>query len=199
MDENSKTRSGVSVGFLAAVAWFSALTTAWVPILIAGALLFLEKNAWLKKQLIKVIVVVLAFAAVNTVLFSHFLNQVFTSRLDVGGLSLQLNGIAGLQWFEMIIFLAEDVVYIVMAIRAWKMTQSYSSLDHFAGSCLADGASAAAAPGYNPVASVQPANVAVQPTPVAPAPVPAAPVCPKCGKPVSSDMDFCVNCGTKLR
>lgn len=30
-------------------------------------------------------------------------------------------------------------------------------------------------------------------------PMASVTVCPNCGRPVSDEMDFCVNCGTKVR
>lgn len=187
MEKTNETRSGVSVNFLAMIAWLSVIGAEWVPFLVAGAILFLEKDAWLKKQMIKVLTLTAITRIFNIILFSHILNVIFPR-----GTSLFM------AILEICVFLAEDVLWIVFAARAWKRTPAHTSLDHFAGVCIGE------AP-IEPVAvnvPVTPQAVVPQtatPQAVASSPEASAKLCPSCGKPISEDMIFCISCGTKVR
>lgn len=177
-DGKSKTRTGVSVNLLAAVAWLSAIGAEGVPILVAVAILALEKDRWLRKELIKMLATFAIIRTFNFILFTHIFNNVFFVRSS--------GETTGLHWLEVIILLLEDVLYIIFAIRAWKQIPDYSSLNHFAEKCLTDQENNNMADGaYAKRKDVTPTIQRA--------------VCPNCGRPVSDEMDFCVNCGTKVR
>lgn len=177
-DGKSKTRTGVSVNFLATIAWLSVIGGEWIPFLVAGAILVLEKDGWLKKQMIKVLVLSALVRVVNYLLFTHLIDLLFP----------QWYSNAGVLILKIIVYLAEDALWIVLALRAWKRTPSYTSLDHFAEVCL-----------ESEHTSLESGNVVSPANVVSVATVSSVAVCPNCGKPISDEMDFCVNCGAKLR
>ncbi len=64
-----KTKLGISVGFLGALAYFAALFGGWTPaLLIAGYVLLLEENTWLKKLVLNVLALLGIFALANIVI-----------------------------------------------------------------------------------------------------------------------------------
>ncbi len=177
-ERKSRTRIGVSVNFLAMIAWLSVIGGEWIPFLVAGAILVLEKDGWLKKQMIKVLVLAVAVRVGNYLLFTHLIDLIFPQwYLNAGVLILKI-----------IVYLAEDALWIVLALRAWKRTPSYTSLDHFAEGCLETEYISGTSTDTEMTGSKTP-TVSVA----------SANVCPNCGKLISDEMDFCVNCGTKVR
>lgn len=178
MEKTKETRSGVSVHFLAMIAWLSAIGAEWISFLVAGAILFLEKDSWLKKQMIKVLTLTAVVRVFNTILFSHMLEVIFPSGAFLPMVIIKI-----------CIYLAEDALWIVLALRAYKKTPSHTSLDHFAGMCLeGEMTSPDVSSGSVYTGNQEPLKTAA-----------TGGVCPNCGRPISEDMDFCVNCGTKVR
>ena len=171
METANRTRSGVSTGFLAMIAWIAAMGGDILPFLVAGGLLFLEKDAWLKKQLVRVLALSVIFRVVNYLLVHHFLNFLPVNQ-NSGAIIL-------IQVIKILLFLTEDAIFLVYGILAWKKAPSHPSLDHLADT----------------IVQKEEENPSVE----APAVESAEPVCPKCGKGINQEMDFCVFCGTKLR
>ncbi len=65
-----RPKLGIHILLLAAGAWLLALYTNLMTVLIyAGALLLIEDNAWLKKQCLRVLAVILTFSILNTVVY----------------------------------------------------------------------------------------------------------------------------------
>jgi hypothetical protein len=64
-----KTKLGISAGFFAAIAVLLAYFAGYTPfLLVLGYALLAEDNAWLKKSLIKVLIIDLAFSALYVVI-----------------------------------------------------------------------------------------------------------------------------------
>jgi uncharacterized membrane protein len=64
-----KTKLGVSAAVLGAAIYFTGLFSGYmVMILLAGYVLLLEDNVWLRKTAVKAVVLLIAFSAVSTVL-----------------------------------------------------------------------------------------------------------------------------------
>ena len=64
-----KSRLGVSVGLLAAAAYFSGLFSGFVPLfLVAGYILLREDNDWLRWSAVKAVLVCLLFAGITAVI-----------------------------------------------------------------------------------------------------------------------------------
>ena len=64
-----KTKLGISVGILGAIVYFSAALLGYISLFIVGGyILFTEKNQWLRKCVIKAVVLMLLYSLVTTVL-----------------------------------------------------------------------------------------------------------------------------------
>lgn len=64
-----KSKLGISVGLLGAIAYFTALFGGYIPLLlVVGYILFSEENVWLKKTAVKAIVLLLCFSILSAVI-----------------------------------------------------------------------------------------------------------------------------------
>ena len=64
-----KTKLGISVGMLGAVVYFSAALFGYLALLVVGGyILFVEKKEWLKKCVIKAVVLMLLYSLITTVI-----------------------------------------------------------------------------------------------------------------------------------
>lgn len=81
----NKTKMGISVGLLAAVIYFVGLFSGYmVTALIVGYVLLCEENAWLKKNAVKAVVLMILFSLVSVVVglipnIMSFINYVFSA------------------------------------------------------------------------------------------------------------------------
>lgn len=117
-----KSRLGVSVGLLAAAAYFSGLFSGFVPLfLVAGYILLREDNDWLRWSAVKAVLVCLLFAGITAVInlipsltsSLYYLSMIFSddpfriSKLDnLIGLILQL------------VDIVKTIVLLLMGFRA---------------------------------------------------------------------------------
>lgn len=63
-----KTRLGISVGILGAILCFSAFFSGYfVSIVLMGYILLFESNEWLRKTAVKVVLLLIAFSALNAI------------------------------------------------------------------------------------------------------------------------------------
>ena len=60
-----KTKLGISVGLFGAALYFTGIINTVALIILAGYVLLMEDNEWLRKAAIKAVVIVLAFAVLN--------------------------------------------------------------------------------------------------------------------------------------
>ena len=64
-----KTKLGISAGMLAAIVYFSTAVFGYLALLVVGGyILFVEKTEWLKKCVIKVVVLMLFYSLISTVI-----------------------------------------------------------------------------------------------------------------------------------
>ena len=64
-----KTKLGISVGMLGAAVYFSAALFGYLALLVVGGyILFVEKKEWLKKCVIKAVVLMLLYSLITTVI-----------------------------------------------------------------------------------------------------------------------------------
>ena len=64
-----KTKLGISVGMLAAIVYFSTAVFGYFALLLVGGyILFVEKTEWLKKCVIKAVVLMLLYSLISTVI-----------------------------------------------------------------------------------------------------------------------------------
>ena len=72
-----KTKLGISVGMLAAIVYFSTAVFGYLALLVVGGyILFVEKTEWLKKCVIKAVVLMMLYSLISTVIgvIPQFLN-----------------------------------------------------------------------------------------------------------------------------
>ena len=117
-----KTKMGISVGLMGAALYLVGIFNFLAMILLAGYVLLMEDNAWLKKSAVKVVAIVMCFALVNSILglgsslfgainviFGWF-GADFTFRLSYP-VNLDLLVLRSLD-------LLRDLVLIILAIKA---------------------------------------------------------------------------------
>lgn len=64
-----KTKLGISAGMLAAIVYFSTAVFGYLAfLLVGGYILFVEKTEWLKKCVIKAVVLMLFYSLISTVI-----------------------------------------------------------------------------------------------------------------------------------
>ena len=64
-----KTKLGISAGMLAAIVYFSTAVFGYLALLVVGGyILFVEKTEWLKKCVIKAVVLMLLYSLISTVI-----------------------------------------------------------------------------------------------------------------------------------
>ena len=124
-----KSRAGISMTFLATAAWVSCINSTWIPFVVAGALLYLEQDKWLKKQMVQLIVVFATFRIFNCLLFDRIIGILVPRTL----VSVDL--------VRIIIMLFQDIAYCVLAYKAWKhCTINISILGKIAENTIGTGA-----------------------------------------------------------
>ena len=83
-----KTKLGISVGLLGAAVYFCGVLSLTALVLVAGYILLVEENIWLRKSAVKAVVIYVAFAIVETILgfgdeIFGFLNVILGWAKDV--------------------------------------------------------------------------------------------------------------------
>lgn len=64
-----KTKLGISVGLLGAILFMAAILEPLAAIIIAGYILIAEENVWLRRTAVKSTVILIAFAALNVIIY----------------------------------------------------------------------------------------------------------------------------------
>lgn len=64
-----KTKLGISVGLLGAILFMAAIVEPLAAIIIAGYILIAEENVWLRRTAVKSTVILIAFAALNVIIY----------------------------------------------------------------------------------------------------------------------------------
>jgi len=130
-----KTRLGISVGLLGAIFFFACFFGGYtVTILLAGYILLVEDNAWLKRVTVKGVVLMLAFSVLaalvnfipNIMGFVDDVFRVFNGNFYVPVISNIVNVIIT------ILNLTEKVLFLLLGFKALKQkTIVIPSLDSF--------------------------------------------------------------------
>lgn len=64
-----KTKLGISVGLLGTILFMVAIVEPLAAIIIAGYILIAEENVWLRRTAVKSTVILIAFAALNVIIY----------------------------------------------------------------------------------------------------------------------------------
>ena len=64
-----KSKLGISVGLLGAILFMAAILEPLAAIIIAGYILIAEENVWLRRTAVKSTVILIAFAALNVIIY----------------------------------------------------------------------------------------------------------------------------------
>ena len=62
-----KTKLGISVGLLGAAVYFCGVLSLLALIIVAGYILLVEENIWLRKSAVKAVVIYVSFAIIETI------------------------------------------------------------------------------------------------------------------------------------
>ena len=128
-----KTRLGISVGLLAAIMYFMGILNLLGLLLIAGYILFCEKDLWLRKSAVKAVLIYAVFAVITLILgvidncfgiLNTMIGWLFSFRIDF---PLDLDTIVGYA-----ASILRTVLYLVLAAMALKQnTIRIAPLDNF--------------------------------------------------------------------
>lgn len=104
-------KAGVKVGFIALLVWLSCIVGNVGPFLVGGAVLYLENDEWLKKQVVSMLITYTAICLIRLFALSYLLDIIgdFTSGIyEVS------------HWIVRIYGIVTDVIYICMGVRAYR-------------------------------------------------------------------------------
>ena len=119
-----KTNLGVTVGLMAAAIYLLAIAGGYIPLLlIGGYVVLVEKDAWLKRVVIKALALMLLFSVILTVIglipdvlsWISGLASVFDGVFTYGKASAVVGVISGL------IDIVRTVLFLVLGLNALKM------------------------------------------------------------------------------
>lgn len=138
-----KTKLGVSVELLAAAVFFVALFGGYTPVLlVAGYILLVEENAWLKKAAIKSVALLTAISLITYVI--GLVPDVFdwlSSFLRLIGLNISFSIISSIVYlFTSAIAIVKILFFVLSGVKALKgETVAISSLDAMLDKYVDDG------------------------------------------------------------
>lgn len=120
-----KTKLGISVGLFGAILFMAALTGSYIAIFVAaGYALLAEENVWLKRAAVKAVVLTVAFAALNIIVYfiPNIIDTIENLVLMFGGDSFT-GGFVGfindlVSFLGSVIDLAETVIFALLALKA---------------------------------------------------------------------------------
>lgn len=114
-----KTRMGITVGALGAITYFAGFFSGYmVAIILAGYVLLFEENAWLRRSVVKAVVLMAFFSVLTTILylipdtisFIGSIAAVFDGRVALSKVSQIITAlISGISIVEKILFLGLGV------------------------------------------------------------------------------------------
>lgn len=188
----TKTKLGISVGFLAALTYFMGFFSGYtVLLLVVGYILIAEEDKWLRASAAKAVAVCVSFSLLSA--FVNFLPDLMNLVDDIctifGG-HFYIAVIGNLVSFiQTVLSLAEKVILLVLGLMAFQ--QKTIRIDFLER--LVSG-EPKPAPQYVPQQYVPQQPVAPQ-APQAPQAQPGMKICPHCGKQITADATFCPFCG----
>lgn len=131
-----KTKLGISVGMLGAAVYFSAALFGYLALLVVGGyILFVEKTEWLKKCVIKAVVLMLLYTLISTVI--GIVPQIFTlgggEESLFGSYYLYLTGAYSIVAILLVVLnLVRIVLFIALGVKALnEKTIRIPIVDHF--------------------------------------------------------------------
>lgn len=116
-----KTKLGISVGLMGAIAYFAGLFSGYlVAVLIFGYIMLVEDNPWLRKTAVKSIVLLVTFSALSAVIglipdFISFINTIFNVFGSHFSLSILTNILAVI---SSALSILKTVVFLVLGLKA---------------------------------------------------------------------------------
>lgn len=118
-----KTKLGISVGLLGALLYFSGLFSGYViTIIIAGYVLLVEENAWIRKTSVKAVALMVAFSVISAVvgLIPNAIGLINDVCNIFGGyFSIAIiSDIVAL--IQSVIVIAEKLVFLALGIKAFS-------------------------------------------------------------------------------
>ena len=131
-----KTKLGISQGMLGAIVYFSAAVLGYISLfIIGGYILFVEKTEWLKKCVIKAVVLMLLYTLISTVI--GIVPQIFTlgggEESLFGSYYLYLTGVYSIVAILLVVLnLVRIVLFIALGVKALnEKTIRIPIVDHF--------------------------------------------------------------------
>lgn len=116
-----KTKLGISVGLMGAIAYFSGLFSGYlVAVLIFGYIMLVEDNPWLRKTAVKSIVLLVTFSALSAVIglipdFISFVNTIFNVFGSHFSLAILTNILAVI---SSALSILKTVVFLALGLKA---------------------------------------------------------------------------------
>lgn len=116
-----KTRLGITVGLLGAAMYLSTFFGGFVAaVILAGYILLLEENIWLKKAAVKAVALTLAFSLLSGIIgllpnAIDFINSVANLFDESVRVEFITNLVSMLNW---VLVIAEKVLFILLGIKA---------------------------------------------------------------------------------
>ncbi len=116
-----KTKIGISIGLMAALAYFAGIFGGWIPVLlVAGYILICEKDIWLRRSALTSVLLVVVFAVISAVI--NFVPEIISLVDDLlyifdGGVSVPvLNKIVS--FLLSLVSMAKKVLFVALGIMA---------------------------------------------------------------------------------
>lgn len=119
-----KTKLGISIGMLSTVVYFTALFGGYTPLfLLAGYILLIEQNDWLKRVCFKAVILLMTFSALSVVInlipqvlgcISSFIS-IFRGYFSYGAVSSFIDVI------QSILSIVKVVLFLMLGLKAYKM------------------------------------------------------------------------------
>ncbi len=122
-----KTKLGISVGLFGAILFMAALTGSYIAVFVAaGYALLAEENVWLKRAAVKAVVLMVAFAALNLIIYFipniidtiESLVVMFDGDPFTGDFVGFINKLVA--FLDDVINLAQIVIFALLALKALK-------------------------------------------------------------------------------
>lgn len=135
-----KSKLGVSVGLIGAAAFLLCLFGGYIPaLLLLGYVLIAEENMWLRKTVVKAVVLMLLFSVVVGVI--NFVPSLLSVVNDLFGMfeeSFYLPFVSnGISAILTLVTMLEKVVFLVFAVMALlQRTITIPGLDAFIDKCM---------------------------------------------------------------
>lgn len=129
-----KTKLGVSIGLLSAVVYFTALFGGYIPLfLLAGYILIVEQNDWLKRVCCKAVLLLIGFSVVSVCIdllpnalgcISSFV-AIFKGHFSYNAINCIVSVLDG------ILGIVKVVLFLMLGFKAYKIQDvKVSKIDH---------------------------------------------------------------------